>query len=709
MNNFKMIFSNILKLKQIYLTYFFSLILTGTIYLTFIYFINTTLDFVKNDMNLDILPRTMIIIYILYTLLSIMIVVLMYIANKMLFSIRAREYSIYRLIGITKKKLNFILFIEQFILITTTFIITYFVSIITSNIAIKTLEMLILNSLDIKINLTLSFINPIYLLLIAVFTSSLVGNLITGIIYKKEVIDLINVSHINDNLKLNKKYVKTKFLIIISITIIYMISFLDFATRVSSIEFSIYFIIFLILLFLSITSLGDALVTVIPKKYYYLKANSFKQSIITAAMSYNLRLIAITTILFTIAISTFSFSVLNLIEIQRGQLAGDFYTRVSHNLIKFEYDNQEYSFLLPEQNSMSSPFISDVDFKRQAGLNLDLEEDKAIEITPNANPVDLEVIDILLPSNDTFATGYIVDESQVTKVTDVEKQVREIGGKLNWYSYIYNYNNTLSIDNKDYRLEIEFLTMSQYNKLTGYDNNLDPDYMYLSPNIVGSDNMKVNFYLDDTNYESYPLKQLDDTNLDTKTTFIVYDDSLFKDITNLENSTYRTAYIIYDDNATYDDYVKIMPRQMYLYDSNEENIINFLFYIVFYSSLIMISIFLFVIIVTMLGLKAVSEGINTKDNYQKLRLLNYPKKIISNIANELTALYFFVPLLIGVCTSVYFILLFIKYSSSFSTISGAFIQYDLITPLKTMSIALLITYIIYYLIVNYNYKRIINL
>ncbi|OEL04416.1 bacitracin ABC transporter permease [Staphylococcus succinus] len=185
MNFNQIVLKNFSKNIRHYAMFIFSLIVSIVLFFSFVTLKYT--DSINNENSMKVIKKGS---EIGANFLFFIIVVFLLYASHLFIKRRTREFALYQLIGLTRKNIIRMLFIEQFIM----FFVTGIIGMVIGVFGSKILLMIVLKVLDINTSVSLSFQFPAILQTFILLIVSFVLILIQGYLFlrKRSILDMIN-------------------------------------------------------------------------------------------------------------------------------------------------------------------------------------------------------------------------------------------------------------------------------------------------------------------------------------------------------------------------------------------------------------------------------------------------------------------------------------------------------------------------------------
>lgn len=185
MNFNQIVLKNFTKNIRHYAMFIFSLIVSIVLFFSFVTLKYT--NSINNENSMKVIQKGS---EIGANFLFFIIVVFLLYASHLFIKRRTREFALYQLIGLTRKNIIRMLFIEQFIM----FFITGIIGMVIGVFGSKILLMIVLKMLDINTSVSLSFQFPAILQTFILLMVSFILILIQGYLFlrKRSILDMIN-------------------------------------------------------------------------------------------------------------------------------------------------------------------------------------------------------------------------------------------------------------------------------------------------------------------------------------------------------------------------------------------------------------------------------------------------------------------------------------------------------------------------------------
>lgn len=185
MNFNQIVLKNFTKNIRHYAMFIFSLIVSIVLFFSFVTLKYT--NSINNENSMKVIQKGS---EIGANFLFFIIVIFLLYASHLFIKRRTREFALYQLIGLTRKNIIRMLFIEQFIM----FFITGIIGMVIGVFGSKILLMIVLKVLDINTSVSLSFQFPAILQTFILLMVSFILILIQGYLFlrKRSILDMIN-------------------------------------------------------------------------------------------------------------------------------------------------------------------------------------------------------------------------------------------------------------------------------------------------------------------------------------------------------------------------------------------------------------------------------------------------------------------------------------------------------------------------------------
>lgn len=185
MNFNQIVLKNFTKNIRHYAMFIFSLIVSIVLFFSFVTLKYT--NSINNENSMKVIQKGS---EIGANFLFFIIVIFLLYASHLFIKRRTREFALYQLIGLTRKNIIRMLFIEQFIM----FFITGIIGMVIGVFGSKILLMIVLKMLDINTSVSLSFHFPAILQTFILLMVSFILILIQGYLFlrKRSILDMIN-------------------------------------------------------------------------------------------------------------------------------------------------------------------------------------------------------------------------------------------------------------------------------------------------------------------------------------------------------------------------------------------------------------------------------------------------------------------------------------------------------------------------------------
>ncbi len=743
MNKYKLILSSIKNQNHIYGVYIISLTLAFTFYLTFI---NLTTSFITVTKEFNSFSRVYLIVTLLIgILLAAVIVYLINYVQSLLITARSKELAVYRLVSFSNKELRKYLLTEQLLVNGFCFILATILSILFTSILLVNFNDTAVVMLGIELDLEIQLPVIIYEIISLIVISVLVTKLATRKVFKKELIDLLQTKHaLPETKQKNNSIINALIVFATWIGLLYVLSMqLD---RLKPSTIGLVIVVYVISIFTIYNVLAKIVIKLIPSKVYYKGANSFTTSLISRKLNANSLSMAFVTVLIIISTFTMMFGVLNYKGIEYIARYNDASVDTIDTELVFKYNNKPYTIEFNDYHFEEITFfnensytISEYSFNKFAKENnfspIDLEKGEAIVISTDDKILNQQTIEATqqdyglftvvskykvssdyLEGYDTSGTITVIDDSynadSTKKYDDFKTQLSDNGIKVLSKKFkrfnftvtkegnkISDYANVMSQSAAN-----NFLRQSGINKQFDLDDE-DLGYLGTLPYEVGS-NIKLQ-----SDKVSYKLSQTisDERLKDLGFGMYVLSDNVYNNY-----QSYVIEYLEWNFTEEYDkQYWQEVNKQNLIPQSirfkDDENTAVLLTTVIVSGSMIFISLIMLLLLITMIGIQVNIDSLETKEQFKNLSKIGYSRKSIHNIINKLTSIYFIIPLLIGIINIVLLYIVFIKYIMKYTTIALLF-STDAVTNVELGYIGLfmLIIYVLYSLLVNYSYKRIVD-
>ena len=244
MNFNQIVLKNFTKNIRHYAMFIFSLIVSIVLFFSFVTLKYT--NSINNENSMKVIQKGS---EIGANFLFFIIVIFLLYASHLFIKRRTREFALYQLIGLTRKNIIRMLFIEQFIM----FFVTGIIGMVIGVFGSKILLMIVLKVLDINTSVSLSFQFPAILQTFILLMVSFILILIQGYLFlrKRSILDMIN-----DNSKSEATKPKITIIeVILGILGIVMIGFGYYMSTEMFGKFS-HLIIFISFIILALTVIG---------------------------------------------------------------------------------------------------------------------------------------------------------------------------------------------------------------------------------------------------------------------------------------------------------------------------------------------------------------------------------------------------------------------------------------------------------------------
>lgn len=738
MSKYKLVLSSIKNQIHIYSIYIVSLVCAFTFYLTFINLSISTINLTKQfSENTSLYTAIALIIGIF---ISLLIIYLINYVQSLLVNARSKELAIYRLVSMSSKELRKYLFVEQLIINGFSFILATLFSIVLSIVIIDRFSDIAYTMLDINLNIDFSLIVIIYELLSLVIISLIVTRIATRKIEKKELIDLLNAKHaLPVDEKEEYSVINAIFVFVTWLALIYVL-FTQF-DRLKYSSIGLILIIYIISIFTIYHVIAKIIIKIIPKKIYYKGANSFTISIIRRKLSSNTISMAFVTVLILISTFTIRSGVINTKFLTFLAQYDDVKLNTNYQSLPFNYEGKDYWFDYNDIYKDGLNFVTENDhtvseysFNKFADKyeldHIDLEPEQAFIITTDSKLIGKQSI----KSNKYDQPFEIIDSIKVTS-----DATGDVTGTITVVDDSYIADSTkimddlfkeLDADNAQPRLE-RFkqgnLSMYDSGELIQSTVNVMPESLANDYLVATGSNQSFNLesgtvgYMGPLDYDERDLVLKDESSQYNVTQTVI--DKEFKSFefgryvmsdADYENYRgYQIQYISanYSDNHNIDYWHQLDDSDFpgWINLRGERNALMLITNVILSGAMIFISLIMLLLLITMIGVQVNIDSLETKEQFNNLRKIGYSNAHIHRIINRVTSIYFIIPLIIGILNIGILSYVFNNYLIS-STTTALIFSTGIISNSELMYISLfmLAIYILYCILVNISYKRVID-
>jgi len=304
MTYIKLAFKNIKKSAKDYIMYFFTLFLTVTLLYAFLSFAVSD-DIISLAQNFQTLTY---FIFVLSIFISFICAFIVSYANSFILNQRKKEFAIYLLLGMDRKNIFILFFIENFILS----IISLILGIITGSFLASILIKVIYNIFEIEYGLVVNFsgiaIIITILLFFLIYTIAIKKAVST--IWKEKIINLLYDNRKNEKLE-NKDFRIIKFKLMIGFFALMSGIIFSYKTAVTQTNIAILFLVITVFLLLlaiyqlyCVLPLLLTLVMTKNKKWYYENTNLFLLGLLRRKFLTSGKVMAIVSVLLSVSLAS---------------------------------------------------------------------------------------------------------------------------------------------------------------------------------------------------------------------------------------------------------------------------------------------------------------------------------------------------------------------------------------------------------------------
>ncbi len=741
MNKYKLILSSIKNQFHIYGIYIISLTLAFTFYLTFI---NLSTSFINVTKQFNSFSRIYVVVTLLIgILLAAVIVYLINYVQSLLITARSKELAVYRLVSFSNKELRKYLLTEQLVINGFCFILATILSVLFTNILLVNFNETVVVMLSVELNLQIQLPIILYEVLSLIVISLFVTKLATRKIFKKELIDLLLTKHaIPEEADINNSIINALIVFATWIGLLFILAMQFDRLKLSTMGLVI--VIYIISIFTVYNVLAKIVIKLIPNKVYYRGANSFTTSLISRKLNANSLSMAFVTVLIVVSTFTMMFGVLNYKFIEYFARYSDATLNTIDTELVFKYNDQPYTLEYNDDYfeeitffSENSYTISEYSFNKFTQANdfnpVDLEKGEAIVISTDDDILNQQQIEA---TEQDYGSFTVVSNYKVTS-----DYLDSYDGTITVVDDSYNPDSTQKYDDFKMQLSEDGIKVvskkfKRFNASVINDGTKISDYANVmsqstANNYLHQIGITSQFNLDDNSLGYLgTLPYQDDSDIKLQNDQVSYNLSQAisdERLKNLGFGMYVLPDSVYDNYQGYvieylnwnftDEYDKqywqdinkkdLTPQSITFKD--ESNTAVLLTTVIVSGSTIFISLIMLLLLITMIGIQVNIDSLETKEQFKNLSKIGYSKKSIHNIINKLTSIYFIIPLIIGIINVVLLYIVFIKYLMKYTTLALLF-STGAITNAELGYIALfmLIIYVLYSVLVNYSYKRVVD-
>lgn len=687
--------------------------------------------------------------YVVITMTIPLALVLSYLinyGNNYFLTIKSKEVALYKILGVTNKKIGLIIILENFFMLCAALIGAIIIGhplayIMAKSLQLKTKEINIIINGHIDINVVLIVILMFVLIYTFVFLKFILK------LKRYEIINFLNEMHrIDDPVITNIKVIFFNlllFFLLLGASYYIVIKQVD---RVSGYEYLIVGISIVCSIKLFFNILAAGFFNLVPKRLKYNHEYLFTFSHMSANIQKSIKLIFMCTFLLSII-------TLVIYNASVNALASDLNVRdesamllKSINSIQFEYEgdlksiefsskytfksNLDYNFLVISEDSLNE--ISD-DY-----VNIDSKQVVQVQHDCNIGENRIgEMVELQNSNNPNLkfkgkVTDIVTTKYSYVKTLDYDFSEWEIFAldnsifeKVSEIHYIDNYVNELK---NSYANEISVTPVTQYTNVIWEVSN--PMISFMSDEDISAlfderGNEDINFSIIDhqpvltlnnldandvivTNKKTGKTISFDDytpnTSIDNGDTIVVDNRDISIEngfipisvmylINYNENPEIDSMVLQFDDAANRSVSTKLYSAQMSFISDTISQVFTM------YMGIIML-----VVIFSLLGIYSVIDARTNKARFIALRKIGYCDKEIKRSINCIVGSYFIIPL---VTTCVFAVVNVLVYNQIVTFELDIFIKsYQLINMVKVY-IGILIIYCVYFTLVVSTYKRII--
>ena len=679
---FKISLSNIKKSFKDYAIYFFTIVLGVAIFYVFNSIDSQTVLLNVSNRTLNIIKLMNVVLSAVSVFVSFILGFLIIYASRFLIKRRNKEFGIYLTLGMSKKKVSLILFIETLLIGTISLVVGIIFGILVSQLmSIVVANMFEANMKKFIFTFSQSACIKTIIYFCIMYFIVMIFNTIS--INKCKLIDLLNAKKKNESIKFKNKRLCTFIFILFSIVLGYTYylvlskyNFADFK------EIIIPIILGSVSTFFIFWSLSGLLLNVFMtmKKTYYKGLNSFilrQFSSKINTMVFSSTIICL-MLFFTICMLSSAYSI-------KESLNKGIEKYATADIQLYKKMNVDYNNLTVEEIMYQKKSI------------IDIYKENNIEI--EAMLENYDVFNIYIDNNFTFEKSLGQSaESIKEKYPFLGYDTKEYIMKVSEYNKVKHYfgNEELSL-NKD-----EYIIVSNYNQSVDlrnivlkdnatieiFGNKLKPKYDKCIDGFVEISSMETN----------YGIFVVADEIVDEKTQYINYlvgnykiknQDKIAKFEENLYINRELLPVFVYVDGET-----KLNIKESGIGLSAMASFIRIYLGLVFLISSAAI-----------LALKELSECTDNKERFNMIRNLGADEKMINRALFKQTGIFFMFPLLIAIIHSIVGIMVCIK-------ILDLFIMK---AELSSMTLSIIVTAIIiimiyggYFIITYFSVKNILK-
>lgn len=740
MNKYKLIGSSIKNQFHIYVIYLISLILSLTLYLTFI---NVSISTVQTTKQYMSHPNIyLLIIFILAFFLALLIIFLINYVRGLLINARSKELAVYRLVAFSRRELRKYLFAEQLLINLSAFVIASILAVILSIVLIDQFSASVQTLLAVEVNLQVQASAIIYELISIVIITLLITVMATRKIEKQELIDLLNNKQATP-VETKEHYSVITAVIVICTWLGLAYILLNQFNHLKPLTLLVVLIIYLISIFSLYDVLAKVLVKIIPQKLYYQGANSFTISIIKRKLAINARSMAFVTVLILLSVFSLQFGFINTKFLPYLAMYDDFHISSNFTSVNFNYDNQA---LTMEFNDLNYNSFDDLEFSLLPEAYTISEYSYNQFASQNAFPlIDLAEQETLVLSNEaSIAVATEIEGQQHDQeIPFIIKDYLPITSKEKLSIFVvadeYQTDMTEYFDQLFVDLKSEG-TNPRKNQFKQGDLSLYRDDQLISENNNIMSESKANDYLkanevakefnladDETAYLGNIPYELSDgislKNADVTFNLVDFDNSLdqlgfglfvLNDQIYQQYNGYVLEYIEADYSGKYtaeywQDVSKSNNFVGYVTTKNEQNTLLLMTTILVSGISIFLALIMLLLLITMIGVQVNIDSIETKSQFTHLKQLGYSRRKVHRIINKITIIYFIIPFIVGILNIMILYTVFKKYLIDYTT-SSLIMETGIITNQQQWYVLLMMLciYLLYSILVNYSYKRVID-
>lgn len=742
MSKYKLIISSIKNQMHIYVIYIISLTLALTLFLSFINLVMSTIMATQKYMtNTNVY---IIISFLLGGFLCTIIVFLMNYVQNLLVNARSKELAVYRLVSFSRREMRKYLFVEQLLINTFSFVIALLLSFILSSIVIDEFNSISEQLLGVNINLKFSMITFVYEVIAIITITIIIALHSSKKIEKKELIDLLNTKQALPLIEKKNHPLLSGIIVFITwIGLIYILIY-QFG-RLKPLTVLIVLSIYIISIFSLYDVLAKLVVKLIPNRIYYNNSNSFTISIIKRKLATNVKSMAFVTILILLSTITIFFGFINTKFISFLAMYEDVHYSDNLNVLNLEFANESLTF---EFNDTNFNAIDDLDFEllpdaysvseysynkfaKKNGLEqIHLQKNQAFILT---NKQGINVNNKIL--------GNIKEQSMEFTIKKVKKITNDQDLTIVVVDDEYNADRTEYFDSllndlkknganpRQTQFKNSDLSLYKQNKLVTQNVNVMSESIankFLKQNDLPQFKFKLNdeqaAYIGSIKYnleDDYKLKVGDKTytlvhesqKLGKKLGFGMF---VLNDKQYTDYEQYTINYIEADYTEKYSEEFWKKQKNSHQFPGaistkNQRNTLMLMTNILLSGILIFSSLILLLLLITIIGIQVNIDSIETKEQFKNLHQIGYSKKHINQIINQITFIYFIIPLIVGIMNLLIVATVFKKFLKDMTTLEQIY-STGLIrmNELVYIALSMLIIYIIYCFIVNQSYKHVIE-